>query len=79
MINTISISEGLFSKACMTCDCKYALLGGHKKILVYKTSNGEIDNIYEEGHISSVQAIGWQPRSSQFCSCDTNGNVIIWE
>jgi hypothetical protein len=79
MVNTISFCDGLFSKACMTCDCKYALLGGQKKIMVFKTANGEIDNVYEEGHLSSIQAISWQPRSAQFCSGDSNGNVIIWE
>ena len=79
MVNTISLSDGLFNKACLTSDCKYALLGGYKKILLFKTSDGGIDNLYEEGHFASIQAIAWQPRSSQFCSVDCNGSLIIWE
>ena len=78
MINSVNPTDKTYNKACLSCDCKLCLVGSHKKIVIFKTDTGEIDNLIEEGHTSSVMGIAWQPRAAHFSSADANGCVAIW-
>ena len=47
-------------------------------IIIIDLNKGELEEIYEDVHTTSVVACEWQPRGNKFASIDNLGGLYIW-
>jgi WD40 repeat protein len=67
------------NKLCISSNSKFAIVGSQNgNIIIIDITKGELEEIYEDVHTSTVVACEWQPRGNKFASIDNLGGLYIW-
>ena len=68
------------NKLCISSNSRYVVVGSlNGNIVIYDLLNGELEEIYEHIHTTTVVACEWQPRGTKFASIDNLGGLYLWE
>lgn len=67
------------NRLCISSNSKYAIVGSQNgNIIIFDLTTGELEEIYEDVHTTTVVACAWQPRGAKFASIDNLGGLYIW-
>ena len=67
------------NRLCVSTNSRYIVVGSQNgNVIIYDITTGEIEEIYEDIHTTTVVACEWQPRGSKFATIDNLGSLFIW-
>lgn len=70
------------NRASIASNGKYGVVGSRNgSIIIFSLMGNEIEleEIYEDQHVETVNAVKWQPDGKNFASVDSGGSLIVWE
>ena len=67
------------NRATVSSDGSYALVGSKNgNVLVFDLAKQCLEEIYEDEHTTTINAVEWQPRGTRFVSIDSMGALYFW-
>lgn len=69
-----------YQRLCVSADAKFVVAGSKSgAVCVFKSADGDIEEIFEEKHKTCVNVAEWQPRGNKFVTADSIGSMCLWK